>query len=311
MKWFWKQCLAASIALAIGAAGAAEGSRPGDKPLVVNGDLSLTTLDFDAYMEKVPAARRDEFRAEYEKINPTVDALWVRRVIAQRARDAGMDKDPLVAARLRLAQEDVLAEIYLADFSKHVKIPDLEPRAREIYKANPKEFTTPEVITAEHILVSTKTYSHEAARARAEEAYKRAMAGEDFRKLAEQYTDNKASIEMVSMSVASFVKPLPEAVAKVNTPGQIMPPTESQYGYHIIKLKEKVPSRVKPFEEVKDDLIAVEKQKVIDAEKTRMVEAVRADPKNDLFVENLRGLKSNFRMPTAEELKKSKPDVRY
>ena len=54
MKCIWKHCLAASIAFAIGAAGAAEGSRPGDKPLVVNGDLSLTTLDFDAYMERVP-----------------------------------------------------------------------------------------------------------------------------------------------------------------------------------------------------------------------------------------------------------------
>ena len=56
MKCIWKHCLAASIALAIGAAAAAEAASPGDKPLVVNGDLSLTTLDFDAYMERVPPA---------------------------------------------------------------------------------------------------------------------------------------------------------------------------------------------------------------------------------------------------------------
>jgi hypothetical protein len=83
---FMKQCAAASIAFAIGAAAAAEGSRPGDKPLVANGDLSLSTLDFDAYMERVPPQLRDEFRAEDSKVNPTVDALWVRRVLATRAR---------------------------------------------------------------------------------------------------------------------------------------------------------------------------------------------------------------------------------
>jgi hypothetical protein len=40
MKSNWKRCMAASIAFAIGAAAAAEGASPGDKPLVVNGDLS-------------------------------------------------------------------------------------------------------------------------------------------------------------------------------------------------------------------------------------------------------------------------------
>src|SRR5258706_14433657 len=93
MRCIWKQCLAASIAFAIGAAGAAEASRPGDKPLVVNGDLSLTTLDFDAYMERVPPQLRDEFRAEDSKINPTVDALWVRRVLAARGRPARTEQE--------------------------------------------------------------------------------------------------------------------------------------------------------------------------------------------------------------------------
>src|ERR1051325_9507177 len=109
MKPNWKQYVAAPIAFAVGVAAAAEATRPGDKPLVVNGDLSLTTLDFDAYMEIVPADRRAEFRAEYEKINPNVDALWLRRVTAAKARELGLDKDPVIAARLRLAEEDILS----------------------------------------------------------------------------------------------------------------------------------------------------------------------------------------------------------
>jgi peptidyl-prolyl cis-trans isomerase C len=309
MKCIWKHCLAASIAFAIGAAGAAEAPRPGDKPLVVNGDLSLTTLDFNAYMERVPPSLRDEFRAEDAKVNPTVDALWVRRVLAARARAAGMDKDPVMAARLRLSEDDILAEAYLADVEKKVKVPNLEPRARELYKVRQKEFATPEVITGEHILVSTKTYSREAALARAQEAYKRATAGEDFHKLAEEYTDNKASIEVNSMVISSFVTPLPEAISKVN-PGEIMPPTETQFGFHVLKLKNRIPARVKPFEEVKDALIATEKQKIIDEEKTAAVEAIRADPGTHLYVENVRGLKSDFRVPIAEDSKKQKPNVR-
>jgi parvulin-like peptidyl-prolyl isomerase len=214
-----------------------------------------------------------------------------------------------MAARMRLSNDDLLAEAYLADVEKKVKVPNLEARARELYKVRMKDFATPEVITAEHILVSTKSYSKEAALARAQEAYKRATAGEDFHKLAEEYTDNKASIEINSMVISSFVKPLPEAIAKVH-PGEIMPPTETTFGFHVLKLKNRIPARVKPFEEVKDALIATEKQKIIDEEKTAAVEAIRADPGTHLYVENVRGLKSDFKMPIAEDLKKQKPNVR-
>jgi peptidyl-prolyl cis-trans isomerase C len=310
MKSNWKHGLAASIAFAVGAAWAAEGTRPGDKPLVVNGDLALTTLDFDAYMERVPAGRRDEFRAQLERINPTIDALWVRRVTAARARAAGLDKDPVVQARLRLAQEDILSEVYLADVTKTVKTPNLEVRARELYKTNIKQFTLPETVTAEHILVSTKTYPREVALARAKEVYQRAAAGEDFRKLAEKFTDNHSSIEINAMPLSAFEKPLPEAIARI-APGQVGEPIESQFGFHIVKMKERTPARVKTFEEVREDLIAAEKQKFIDDEKTAIVEAIRADPKNEVFTENVQGLKTTLNFPTMEEIQKLNPNVKY
>jgi len=306
----WKQGLVAPIAFAVGAAMAAEGTRPGDKPLVDNGELTLSTIDFDAYMERVPAARRDEFRAEYEKINPTVDGLWLRRVMAARARAAGLDKDPLVAARTRLAEEDILAEVYMASVAKGVKVPDMEARSRELYKANLKEFTSPELITGQHILVSTKSYPKDVARQRAQEAYERAKKGEDFAQLAEKYSDNQSSIDINGMPLSSFAAPLPDAVAKLKA-GEIMPPVETQYGFHIIKLGDKVPPRVKPYDEVRNDLLAMEKQKFIDEQKTAVVEGIRADPKTTLHLENVRGLKSDFKIPSEDEIAKIKPNIRY
>jgi parvulin-like peptidyl-prolyl isomerase len=220
-----------------------------------------------------------------------------------------MDKDPLMVRRLRLSDEDLLAEAYLNDFAKNVKVPNLDARARELYKARLKDYAVPELINAEHILVSTKNYSKEAALARAQEVYQRAMAGEDFHKLATEYTDNKASIEITNMMPSAFVKPLPEIVTKLK-PGEIMPPTETQFGFHVLKLKHNTPARVKSFEEVKDDLIAVEREKVVDEAKTALVESIRGDPKNYLYVENLRGMMPKLKFPTAEELKNQTPNVR-
>lgn len=303
MKHSSMQCLAALTAFVVGAAMAAEAVRPGDKPLVVNGDVSLTTLDFDAYMERVPAARRSEFRAEYSKINPTVDALWIRRALAARAKSAGMDKDPIAAARIRQAEDDILAQIYLERVTREAKVPNLENRARELYKANLKEFTVPELINAEHILVSTKTYSHDAAKARAEEVYNRAKAGEDFTTLATQYTDNQTTRDIQLMQPSSFAKPLPDALAKLK-PGEMTPPVESQYGFHIIKLKDRIASRVKPFDEVKDEIIAAEKQKILDDARTAAAEAVRNDPNTTVYMDNVRALKSDLKI-SEEAIRKS------
>jgi peptidyl-prolyl cis-trans isomerase C len=191
-----------------------------------------------------------------------------------------------------------------------VKTPDLELRARELYKANLKQFTVPETVTGEHILVSTKTYPRDVALARANEVRQRAAAGEDFRKLAEKFTDNHSSIEIDAWTLDAFVKPLPEAIAKL-APGQVSEPIESQYGFHLFKLTKKTPPRVKAFEEVKDQIIAAERQKYIDEERTAIVEAIRADPKNEVFVDNVRGLKTTVNYPGTDEIQKLNPELKH
>src|ERR1700730_2701236 len=74
-----------------------------DVPLVVNGDVSLTARDFDAYMVSVPGKLRDEFRMSAKRVNQTVDALWIKRMLAQKARVAGLDRDPIISARVQQA----------------------------------------------------------------------------------------------------------------------------------------------------------------------------------------------------------------
>jgi hypothetical protein len=60
-----------------------------------------------------------------------------------RARPcAGLENDPQVQTRIRLAVEDVLSEVYMADVERRIRVPDLEARARELYKVNQKEFSS-------------------------------------------------------------------------------------------------------------------------------------------------------------------------
>ena len=291
--------------VAAGVSVAAAGAEQADQPLVVNGNLSLTTRDFDAYMEKVPPNLRYEFRTDAKRVNTTIDGLWVRRVLAQRARDEGLDKDPIVAARIRQAEEDTLSGIYISRIGRNMKFPDLEPRAREIYKANPKAFIVPEAVKIEHILISAKKYSGDDLVRRANEAYQQAKGAKDFLEVAARYSDDERPQsggkvgDLPPGPPTQFEHPIPDELAKLK-PGDVSKPIKTIYGMHIIKLVERRPQRQKSFDEVKDDLIAAEKGKLVDEAKNEVIDAVRADPKTHLNLENVQALKTEFKPPEGE-----------
>ncbi|MBO9128734.1 peptidylprolyl isomerase PrsA [Bacillus sp. 165] len=111
-----------------------------------------------------------------------------------------------------------------------------------------KENYKPE-IQASHILVADE--------AKAKEIKARLDKGEDFAKLAKEFSEDTGSAENggdlgffgPGKMVAEF-----EAVAYKLKVGEISEPVKSQFGYHIIKLTDK--KELEPFDKVKDDIKA-------------------------------------------------------
>lgn len=87
----------------------------------------------------------------------------------------------------------------------------------------------------------------------AEDIYKKVQNGEDFAKLAEEYSSDGASArkggELPWFGVGEMVEPFERAAFALTTPGEISKPIKTRFGYHVIKLIEKkgIPS----FEEKK------------------------------------------------------------
>ena len=286
----------AAVLAAIVISGSAWGAQPqADPPLVVNGDVALTANDFEAYLEKVPAKLRTDFRADLERVRKTVDGLWVQRMVAQRARAAGLANDPLVAARIAQAQETVLVEAYMLQIEKDMKFPDLVPRAREVYRATQDNFKVPGRIHVQHILVDVKCRNRDDAVKRAKEIHAEVTSGkEEFTAYAKRFSDDpskeKNGGDLGLMQQSAFDEQFRTAVAKMAKPGEVSEPIETRFGFHIVRLVKREPDRVKSFDEVKDDLIALEKQKMVDEARTQVVLAVRADPKTYLHLENVESL---------------------
>jgi len=152
-----------------------------------------------------------------------------------------------------------------ATLERELKVAASEEDVRKFYDDNPAKFEQPEMARASHILISTRDPETNkdlpddqkaAKRKLAEDLLKRARAGEDFAKLAKQYSDDPGSKDKGGEYQFPRGQMVPEFEAaafslKTNEVSDIV---TTQYGYHIIKLSEKIPAKKVELAKVSPDV---------------------------------------------------------
>jgi parvulin-like peptidyl-prolyl isomerase len=130
--------------------------------------------------------------------------------------------------------------------------------AKKYYDENPAQFEIPERVRAAHILIATRDMTtgaemtpeqKEAKKKQMEDILKRARAGEDFGKLAKEYSEDPGSKDKGGEYTFPRGQMVPEFEAAAFSLGtnQISDIITTPYGYHIIKLYEKFPAKTEPF----------------------------------------------------------------
>jgi len=131
---------------------------------------------------------------------------------------------------------------------------------KDFYTAHPEDFEEPEMVHVRHILLLTEDIATraplpddqvKAKRKQIDDILQRARAGEDFAKLAGQYSEDPGSKENggelppfahASVDPAHAMVPEFEAAAFALETNQISDVVTTSYGYHIIKLLDKTPA---------------------------------------------------------------------
>jgi peptidyl-prolyl cis-trans isomerase D len=179
---------------------------------------------------------------------------------------------------LVLDQDKIEAALQISDAQLH-----------QAYSASMDNFRMPERVKVRHILIKADSKASDgekkAALAKAEDVLKQLKAGGDFATLAKKYSDDPGSKDKggdLDFLVAGQTVPEFDKMAFSLPPHQLSPIVTTQFGYHILEVTEKSPARVKPFEEVKDGLLAdLRKQTVTEKMQStgdQMRAAVAKDP---------------------------------
>ncbi|MEJ5166780.1 MAG: peptidylprolyl isomerase [Thermoanaerobaculia bacterium] len=159
-------------------------------------------------------------------------------------------------------KKDIEKELVINKYLEESIYKDLKPisdeEAKKFYDENPNYFIKPEQVRASHILVSVPENGTEAqkkeARKKAEGILKDLKNGANFEEVAKQKSDcpsKERGGDLGFFSKGRMVKPFEDAAFSLK-PGVLSDIVETQYGYHIILVKEHKQEEKIKFEEVKD-----------------------------------------------------------
>jgi peptidyl-prolyl cis-trans isomerase C len=233
---------------------------------------------------------------------------------ARQLKTSGLTLDGLTAK----LKEEATAETVL---QREIKFEVSDEDAKKYYDENPGQFEQPEMVRAAHVLIGTRAKDgselddakKKEKRQLAEDILKRAKAGEDFAKLAKEYSDDPGSKDKGGEYTFPRGQMVPEfeSAAFSLQPNQVSDIVTTQYGYHIIKLYEKKPAKKMPLAEVAPDIKKFLQARGMQKQIPAFMEKIEKDSAIDILDPELKktidDAKAAFAEEKATETPKAKP----
>jgi parvulin-like peptidyl-prolyl isomerase len=214
----------------------------GDPVLAQVGDYQITVEGYERFYRS-PSVAFNTSQEEFDFRRQMLDSLITIRLLIQAAYEKGIDQAEDVMRVVSANQSRFLLQ---ALYDKHVtsKIQITDADLREFY--NMLEYQ----IRCSHILLDSA--------AAAQELFERLKAGEPFDQLAYDHSiDPSAKRNRGDLGYFTWGTMVDEFanVAFAMEPGEIAPPFESPFGWHIVKMIDKKPNEVRrSFDVMRDEV---------------------------------------------------------
>jgi peptidyl-prolyl cis-trans isomerase D len=256
--------------------------------LLAQQNLTIPEFEANVRAEMLVAKLRDmveqgvvvtpaEIKDEYQRRNEKVKLAYVELNSAKYRSEVSVTPEEvqrqyeMQKAQYRIPEKRSFDLLVVSEEGVGAGITIPEPELRRLYEAGKEQFRMPERVHVRHILLKTTDVPKDQVpqiKAKAEGLLKEIKGGADFAALATKNSQDPGSAAkggdlgwiVRGQTVANF-----ETAAFSLKPKEISGIITTEYGFHIIQVLEKEDARVKPFEEVKDQLAQErKKQQVFD-----------------------------------------------
>lgn len=223
------------------------------------GEFILREADLDRLMSYQPAEAQKSIQGSADQRTNFIRQVLLTKAIAARARKEGFDKKPETREIVSFMIDQYLGQEYLSK----VVVADVtatDEEMKKYYAEHEKDFMIPEAVNIRHIFISASKDSpaelKDKARAKADEVLLQIRKGEDFGKLAREYSEDSDSsarggdLGYITAGQTNSREFENAAFAlKAGEPGTMV---ETPFGFHIIRVDEHREKRTARFDETKE-----------------------------------------------------------
>ncbi|MGM0516169.1 MAG: peptidylprolyl isomerase [Pseudomonadota bacterium] len=209
--------------------------------------------------------------------NRLVSRMVELRLLANQAREDGLDSDPKTRARIQNAIDNQLANAYLTRYVANLEIDEND--LRSAYADVEAEYAENTQYRARHILVDSED--------KARDILAQLEDGASFEELAKANSSDSGSADKGGdlgwFNLDQMVAPFAEAVGALE-PGQTeSDPVESRFGWHVIRLDDSRPTPAPSFDDMRPELEDhIRRQAVND-----MIAELRADANVEILASDV------------------------
>jgi len=242
----------------------------------VNGK-EVTTEDANLYVAQTqPGARYDMLPADQKKM--IVDRLIERALFIEQAKKEEIEKSPDYINALERDKEELMVRTWITEQFRNTVVSDSEAKA--YYDKHTDEFKVPAQVHARHILLKTKE------EAQAVIAQLKGLTGEALQKKFVELAKAKSTGptgpkggDLGFFGPGQMVKPFSDAVFAMKKGQSSAQPVKTQFGYHVIYVEDLKPAKAIAYDEAKERIVAMLKQKTFSAKMAKMATALKSKAK--------------------------------
>ncbi len=225
-----------------------------DKPVVSYKNKTLTVKDFSDYYDQASFFNRPRREYRLGGIRTFLTERIMAELVVDEMKESNIEKDPEVARAIQAKQYEMMVNRLYDDMVNKQTEVDVK-QMRNYYNDNLEAFRVPEKRRFGIIVCGDKET--------ADKAYEEIQNGELFRNVALAYSideETRRKLGETELMARGEQAELDEVGFSLPRLGAVSKPFQTSRGWVILKLVERVPSRLYSFEEAKPSIRAALKQ---------------------------------------------------
>jgi parvulin-like peptidyl-prolyl isomerase len=242
----------------------------------VNGK-QISTEDAEIYVaQSQPGAHYGALPADQKSM--ITDRLIERVLFIEQAKKEEIEKNPEYVRALERDKEELMVRTWITKQFRNTVISDSEAKA--YYDKHPEEFKVPAQVHARHILLKDEKEAQNVL------SQLKELKGDALKKrfiaLAKEKSTGPTGPkggDLGFFGSGQMVKPFNDAVFAMKKGEVSSKPVKTQFGYHVIYVEDLKPAKAVAYDDAKERIIGMLKQKTFSAKMAKTAAALKSKAK--------------------------------